>query len=570
MKLLFFGATLFCSYSFGQTDNTIQSSAIVNDIIITEILADPTPAQGLPPAEFVEIYNRGSSTVNFSGWSFYEGSSKALPPKNLMPGERMIVCANSDTALFSVYGNTAGLSSMSLTNSGEKIAIRDAGGSPVDSVVFSDSWFGGSYKADGGWSLERIDTSFLCFNKSNWAPAVNSAGGTPGAPNSVEGVFMDTSPPMAVRAFCPDSYSVKVLFSEPLEPLYLDSIQLNFQNGIQSTFVQLDGTDNTSILITISDSIVKGKIYLCRISGARDCPGNKMISEQELKFGIPDTSLTPDVILNEVLFNPPEGGTDFIEIYNRGNILTDLTTFSVLSINETTGLPEKVVEINGESYLLFPGDYAVLCKAPDQVYQFYSTPFPQNFPMMDDLPAMNADAGEVGVMYNGVLMDRFRYNESYHFPLLQNVKGVSLERINPYCATGISSNWHSAAEPVGFATPGFKNSQFEPTNTTPGVAADPEVFSPDNDGVDDVVTFRVVQPGAGYIGNITIFYADGWEVKQVATNQLTGTDATYSWDGTTSAGSIAPPGLYVALLRYFTLNGEVLQYKIPVVLAVKF
>ncbi|HEX5001626.1 MAG TPA: lamin tail domain-containing protein [Bacteroidia bacterium] len=570
MKLLFFGATLFCSYSFGQADNAIQSSSTVNDVIITEILADPTPAQGLPPAEFVEIYNRGSSSVNLSGWSFYEGSTKVLPPKILLQGARMIVCANSDTALFNAYGNTAGISSMSLTNSGEKISIRDAGGLPVDSVVFSDSWFGGTYKADGGWSLERIDDSFRCFNKNNWAPAVNSAGGTPGAPNSVAGLFIDDSPPIAIRAFCPDAKTVKVLFSEPLEPLYLDSIQINFQNGMQTIFVQSDGTDNASIVITVSDSIINGKTYLCRINGARDCPGNKMISEQELNFGIPDTTLIPDIILNEILFNPPEGGTDFIELYNRGNTLADLTDFSVLSINETTGLPEKVVEINGDPYLLFPGDYAVLCKAPDLVYQFYSTPFPQNFPVMDDLPAMNADAGEVGIMYNGIIMDRFRYNESYHFPLLQNVKGVSLERINPFSPGGSSVNWHSAAEPAGFATPGFRNSQFESVNTTPGVTAEPEVFSPDNDGFNDVVSFNVVQPGAGYIGNITIFHADGWEVKQITTDQLTGTEVTYFWDGSTSDGKIAPPGLYVALLRYFTINGEVLQYKIPVVLAVKF
>jgi hypothetical protein len=74
MKLLFFGAPFFCSALYGQTVTTepFSSAAFTHDLIITEVLADPSPQLGLPPVEYVEIYNRSSQPVNLDGWTFFE------------------------------------------------------------------------------------------------------------------------------------------------------------------------------------------------------------------------------------------------------------------------------------------------------------------------------------------------------------------------------------------------------------------------------------------------------------------------------------------------------------------
>jgi hypothetical protein len=483
----------------------------------------------------------------------------------------MIVCAAADTAWFANVGPVAGLSSFSLTNSGEKIAIRNASGISVDSLYFSDAWYEGSFKSDGGWSLERIDTSFICFNASNWTASTNTAGGTPGTINSVASIFTDEEPPVPLRAFCPDPVSICIQFSEPLELLYIDSIRVEVPAGLQVQQIHSAGGDYTRILVVLDDSIPSGVPFRLLISGIWDCPGNAMPDRQEVKFGIADSALKPDVILNEVLFNPHEGGADFIELYNRGQIMADLTDYTVLSYDDETGLPDEVVEIDGDPWLLFPGEYAVLSSEPEKVAAFYTSPYPRSFPAMDDLPAMNVDAGEIGILFRGVTADRMRYAETDHFQLLTDFKGISLERIDPDRSSGDKSNWHSAAEPAGFATPGKINSQYAPGGgTSSEVAVEPEVFSPDNDGVDDVVTFRIKTPGAGYIGSIMIFHSEGRPIRELVSQQLTGADASYSWDGITDDGERAPMGLYIAVMQFFTLEGDVRQYKISVVLAADF
>ena len=47
-----------------------------------------------------------------------------------------------------------------------------------------------------------------------------------------------------------------------------------------------------------------------------------------------------------------------------------------------------------------------------------------------------------------------------HNKLLNDFKGVSLERINPSMPTNQSSTWQSAAQAAGFATPTYRNSQY--------------------------------------------------------------------------------------------------------------
>jgi hypothetical protein len=53
------------------------------DLIITEIMADPDPSNGLPVTEFVEIYNRSQVPINLSGWILFDGSSRILPAVNI-------------------------------------------------------------------------------------------------------------------------------------------------------------------------------------------------------------------------------------------------------------------------------------------------------------------------------------------------------------------------------------------------------------------------------------------------------------------------------------------------------
>ena len=92
-----------------------------------------------------------------------------------------------DAAQFqATYGfSPAAVYGGNLSNSGETVAVKDAGGATIDSVSFLDvdPW---PVRADGtGPSLELIDAAQDNNDFVNWAAATNAAGRTPGAANSV-------------------------------------------------------------------------------------------------------------------------------------------------------------------------------------------------------------------------------------------------------------------------------------------------------------------------------------------------------------------------------------------------
>ena len=570
MKLFTFCAALMMPCALhGQVSSGAQSTSAF-ELVITEIMADPEPSFGLPNAEYVEILNRSPQPVNLAGWTFFEGGNRILPDLTLLSGEYFIICANSDTLLFQPFGKVAGISTMSLTNGGEKVSIRNPLGQPVDSVTYSDTWYGNSFKKDGGWSLERIDTEFTCHQTANWSPSNNAQGGTPGSVNSVNGIYSDITPPILIRAFCPDSISVTLVFSEPLEPGSVSELQnYSFGNGLSAMSANISNPNNTYVNIILNSVLAKNITHTITVNQITDCAGNFIEDNSIARFGLTD-SITDGVVINEILFNPLTGGYDFVELYHAGISLINVSSLKLASINLISGEYIKVAIITNEPWLLFPGEYLVLTEKPDVVANHYRSSFPFNFITMYDLPAMNADAGHIALLSGINIVDEVRYDEDQHFQLLENVKGVSLEKINPLRNGMEPTSWHSASPSVGFATPGLKNSQFvQKSSDLKFVSVYPEIFSPDHDGKDDVITFTVNAGEPGFIGNITIYNARGQVIYDNKKNHLLSTSDAFTWNGIDNSQLVATPGVYVALVEVFNLYGEVKKVKLPFVVATK-
>ena len=170
--------------------------------------------------------------------------------------------------------------------------------------------------------------------------------------------------------------------------------------------------------------------------------------------------------------------------------------------------------------------------------------------------------------FRGVVLDEVSYNKNWHFKLLQNTEGISLERIDPAAASQAPANWHSAASTAGFGTPTYRNSQYQNTETANAlVEIKPVVFSPDNDGWEDRTSIHYMVEEPGFVANITIYDAAGRPVRYLVRNGTLGRSGYWNWDGLDDRGGRLPIGPYVVLAELFHPNGRRIQVKKTVVLA---
>ena len=524
------------------------------DIIITEIMADPTPIIGLPDAEFVEIYNRSDKVIDLNTLSLVsDDSPDALLGELIFPGEYVIICDDGFASDFTPFGKVAFTSSMpALTNSGDFVMIEDNAGMEIDRVDYSNSWFDDADKAAGGWTLERIGAMADSNCSGNWRGSNDNAGGTPGAVNSINGQFTDTTAPRLISVVAIDASSVLVIFSKSVSSDEArEELNYTIDNGLTVSSANIQNAENTSVLLLLSDELQGGTIYNLTVSNAiSDCLGNMAESDDTRQFGLAEEIEPLDIVINEVLFNPRSGGSDYVEFYNRSNKIFNFGGITV-------------------PFQFFPGEYVVVSEQPDTILSRFNVENPQNL-FLGDLPSFNNDAGEVVLISGGITIDSFAYMESQHYELLRDENGVALERINPDAATNEDGNWHSAAATAGYGTPTAKNSQLRPTEIVDNVEffqmETPRV-SPDEDGFEDVLIINYKFDEPGYTANIKIFDNQGRQVKSLVNNELLGFTGSLKWDGSTDDKAKARVGIYVFWAEVFRPDGTVVMQKEAIVVA---
>jgi hypothetical protein len=124
------------------------------DILISEIMADPSPPVALPPKEYLEITNRSDYPINLKKWSLsFNDESVILPSLMVAPGDYIILCYASDTALFRNYGKVTGMKPFpALADDGKILALNDSLGNLIHGLEYSSDWYGNALK-DGRWKL---------------------------------------------------------------------------------------------------------------------------------------------------------------------------------------------------------------------------------------------------------------------------------------------------------------------------------------------------------------------------------------------------------------------------------
>ena len=541
------------------------------DVVINEIFADPTPQLGLPAADFIELYNTSDSIFDLNGWVFSDAAaSEALGAYILFPGEFVVIADNNYTFDFSVYPNVLFVASFPALNiSGDDLTLQDNLSNTIDQLSYSDSWYQDAIKDDGGYSLEQINPTIPCVNSSNWIGANLTVYGTPGTINSVYDGTPDAATPSLITTAVLSATMVDLCFDETLDTSNLSLSQFSCSGGITITSI-LVNPSGSCISLTLAPAIDTGIVYILTLNGMGDCSGN-LLSNSTTQLILPHTAAIGDLIINEVLFNPFTGGDDFVEIYNNSEKYIDL--FSWKLANWDDGSIDNFKSINTHR-LMKPGDYIVLTKDSSDIQSYYLNSIFGNFLQMASLPTYSNDSGTVFLVLpdlDSTVCDYFSYNEELQFGLINNPDGISLERIDFDRATNDASNWHSAAESAGWATPGLENSQYYPGQlTNDQVSVEPEIFSPDNDGFDDILNINYTMANPGFVGSVTIFDANGRVIRSLVQNELLAAAGTVSWDGLNNKREKARIGMYIVYFEVFDLKGNVSGVKKTCVVASKF
>ncbi|MDY0102886.1 MAG: lamin tail domain-containing protein [Lentimicrobium sp.] len=545
------------------------------DILVTEIMADPDPPVVLPNEEYLEIYNSSPFPIQLENWVLNIGTTRKIFPKKLIePGEYMILTNTDAVSLFTQFGQVIDFSSLSLSNTGAVLTLRNSEGAVIHSVSYNDTWYRDAIKKNGGWSIEMIDPGNPCAGAENWKASINPSGGTPSGINSVNGIILDTISPGIDKISITGPTTLRLFFTESIDSLSLLNIsRFNVDQGIGAPdIVTLNPPAYTSVTLTFSSSFTDGTIYNLTVkTGLSDCAGNITTQDLTVPFALPSLPESMDVVINEVLSDPRTTGTEFVEIYNRSNKVVDLKNIWLATRDKYTGEISSAKETAADGRLMFPGEYLVLTKDPDIVKSEYSTPNPGGFVAMSTFPTYSNDLGTVVLLTPWEeILDEFSYSSDMHFALFNTTDGVSLERINFNLPASDKGNWHSAAQSVGFATPGYQNSQFMLAPEGPDeVTISPEIFSPDNDGFDDLLAITCNFAETGYAVTIRIFNSNGREITLLAKNEPAGTGNQFIWDGTTEKHEKAPIGIYIVHVEAFNLAGKVKQFKKTAVLGGK-
>tara|TARA_B110000459_G_scaffold41743_1_gene45493 strand:+ start:2211 stop:3911 length:1701 start_codon:yes stop_codon:yes gene_type:complete len=537
------------------------------DVWINEIYADQTPSFGMPNAEFLELKNNTTDTLDLNNWGLSDAlDTVLLPIVKIPPLEYLILCKASAEPMYSIFGSSLGVPNLpSLNNAGDVLKIWNQFGVLIDSVTYGKEFYQEetdsleNFKWAGGYSLERLASTSLCGSIYNWLPSRSILGASPGKKNSVLNLNLPALDAQLAEVFIADDKTLQLIFTEELSAF---SEQNMFLPDNVITHASLYSPNTVSALLAVP--LIPNEYYTLSFSALNDCRG-ELFHIEEYTFFYYDEVQQGDVVINELLFNPHTGGVDFIELYNKSDKLILMEGFRFVEY-DVFDTAEEIENKAIKSVQIEPGEYHVFASDTANIIMQYRV-FEAKWLHENSIPNMPDDEGIIVVQFpDGRAMDSMCYRSSWHLASLDYQDGVTLERIHSNLTTNNQANWHSAARSYGHGTPTAENSQSGLALTEGGLSVYPKVFTPNQDGQNDYCSIQYQSDNIGQIGNLSIYDIQGRQIRLLAQNHSLGKTNTWLWEGLNNTFEKVSTGIYFVLLEVHEENGRTRALKKLVVL----
>jgi len=559
----------------------LSPSLSISQVVLSEIMFNPIGDERLN--EFIELYNTSASlTVDLKGWLVGDGEKLApIIARDqgtlLQPGQFAVLFVPDYYSESNAYQSiipgdalrlTIGQSlfgSNGLANSrGETISLC----SP-DSVSVS-SWPYTVPNSDGISEEKRILDAG--DEETNWGHSV-AANGTPGGVNSISPRRWDLAVGGAGLSIEPrfpdiqenirlslwvrnDGYATateaSVSFYDDLDRDSVGDVD-EILPGSPVMLPNLAPTDSTVISLVVPPMASGEHSLLAEINFGLD----QMLSNNKAELAITVGSLQSGLVINEIMYDPPVGQSEWVEIYNSSS-----TPIGVMGWSVSDSDPARSVILSDSSLVIDPGQFIVISR--DSALLAEMPVLESVLIVAKSLSSLANEEDAVILMNgNGVVVDEVHYTNAWG-----GAKGRSLERINPLVSSEERSNWSTCVAAKGH-TAGKENSVFTsvlPTNVSLSISPDP--FSPDADGHEDAAGISYSLPATIASVNVKIFDSVGRLVRFLCNNEESGSQRTIFWDGSNDEGRPCRMGIYIVFLEALDAKkGVILNAKKTVVLA---
>ncbi|MBN1669767.1 MAG: lamin tail domain-containing protein [Kiritimatiellae bacterium] len=506
-------------WSARPAEATFNIANYASDMRITEILYNPRenmPTNGIDndEYEFIELQNVGSTTLDLTGY-FFTGIDYTFPPGATVGPGQYIVLACNPAEFSNRYSGVAVYDSYwgKLSNSGEKIRLRNSDSNTVISVEYDD---------DPPWVLSPDRTGYSLVNANpdgnadaaeNWRASAN-IDGSPGtadpAPSYSVGVVIHevlahTDPPLEdaiellnttdspidiggwyltddardlegdldpvllkkfriptgttipahgfkvfyEQDFNTDNPDTPFSLSEWGDQVYLSSADANSNLTGHIVGEPFDASENGVSIGRVRTSVGYAFTALAAHTFGVSNPGSKT----EFRTGTGASNSLPKigpVVINEVMYNPPETGpctNEFVELYNITGADVDLSGWDLPGAGDYT-FPTTTV-IRAYDFLVVLDTNAGVSAAVFRAEQAIPTNVPihaHGFDLGNQGEALRLERpnDDTGTNAPDVLVDRVRYNDKSPWPTEANGEGPSLERFAPDAFGDDPLNWRAA------------------------------------------------------------------------------------------------------------------------------
>ena len=548
----------------------VFSIPVFGEIRINEFMADETPSVGMPLTEYVELFNTTNKTFNLAGYRICnDNSCGTIQNSTLPPNGYLIITPTAGLPLFADFGINAinATSFPGLKNAGDQVRLMNPTQTEIiDLTSYTTATYKDTAKSNGGYSLELINPFSPCLGSDNWRATNSIVGGTPGAQNSVFDNSPDVTPPILVSAFLTSPNTLQITFNELIENSELTNLNFNTNAINEIANIVVNGSYTNQVNLIFEDDFQPNVVYNFSITNLTDCEGNS--TNLNGTFVLTSQAEIGDIAINEILFNPITGGSDYVELYNNSDKFINLKDWNMANLSN--GNPANFRIISSQNLIFEPNSYLALTVDSVQVKQTYVNHGFGRFVYCNLPTYANASGNVLLINPNSVVIDSLSYLEKWHFTLISDKKGKSLERINPNGPSNSPSNWQTASENSGWGTPGLQNSQYLNPQAQGQFSVEPTVISPDNDGFEDFAILTYALPEPAMVGSIKIYDENGRPVRELVNNYFFDQSGELKWDGLDDNGTKCRVGRYLILFEvYSTQTGTTLAFKKVVVVATK-